>query len=333
MHPENVDIMLAGCASGGIFKTVDGGLNWYPVFDEFSFLAISHIIYDPVNDDILYAGTGDANISGFPFIGDGIYKSTDGGESWTHIGLTEQCIVSKIIVHPTNNNIIYAATMGLPFERNEDRGLYKSEDAGETWEQVLFVSDQAGIIDIVCDPDDPDQIFAASWDRIRNNHETVVYGEHANIYFSTNGGVSWTILSSGLPAGEQSRISIEMHPENHDILYASYVGTDLNLNGIYKTINSGTTWSELPTSELDGAMGGFGWYFDAVQINPFNADELFFLGVEIYSTTDDGNEWDYIDDFNVHADKHAMHFLSAENYILATDGGFLVTGTAVGEVN
>ncbi len=325
LHPENPDIILIGLASGGIFKTINGGADWYPVFDEFSYIAIAHIVFDINNPDILYAGTGDPNISGFPFIGDGLYKSIDGGETWSYSGLEEVGIISRIIVHPANSEIIYAGAMGLPFERNEHRGLYKSTDAGGTWEQVLFIDDDAGVIDLESDPENPDVVYAAVWNRIRNNHESVVSGLDAGIWKTTDGGSTWTELSVGLPGGAQSRISIEMHPENPDILYAGYVGTALSFNGLYKTVNAGSNWSSIDIGPVDGVMSGFGWYFDGLQLNPYNPDQLFVQGVDLVRTENDGDDWEEADDFTVHADKHAMAFIDADSYLLATDGGLYRT--------
>jgi photosystem II stability/assembly factor-like uncharacterized protein len=325
IHPENHDIILIGLASGGIFKTINGGLDWYPVFDDFSYIAIAHIVFDVSDPDVLYAGTGDPNISGFPFIGDGLYKSVDGGETWTYTGLEEVGIISRLIVHPAATDIVYAGAMGLPFERNEHRGLYKSTDAGSTWQQVLFIDDDAGVIDIEADPGNPDVVYAAVWNRIRNNHESVVSGLDAGIWKTTDGGATWTELSLGLPGGAQSRISIEMHPDNPEVLYASYVGTSLSFNGLFKTENGGASWSSLDIGPVDGVMSGFGWYFDGLQLNPYNPSQLFVQGVDLVRTENDGDDWDEADDFTVHADKHAMAFLDADSYLLATDGGLYKT--------
>jgi photosystem II stability/assembly factor-like uncharacterized protein len=325
IHPDDPDILLVGLASGGIFKTVNGGDDWYPVFDNFSWLAISHIVFDPVDPNVVYAGTGDLNISGYPFIGDGIYKSEDQGETWENTGLTEVGIVSRMVVHPSNPDIIYAGAMGIPFERTDDRGLYKSTDAGLTWEQVLFIDDDAGVIDVVSDPANPDVVYAASWNRIRNNHESMVSGPDAGIWKSTDGGASWNELVVGLPGGSNSRISIEMHPVNPDVLYATYVGTSLSFEGMYKTTNGGSSWSSLDIGPVDDVMSGFGWYFDGLAINPYDPDQLFVRGVDLVKTEDDGDDWEDGDDFTVHADKHAMAFFSANEYILATDGGLYIT--------
>lgn len=326
VHPDDEAIQFVGCAAGGIFKTVDSGDNWYPVGDDFTFLAISSIVFDPINPEVIYAGSGDHNISGLPHIGNGVYKSTDGGETWEHKGLTEQRIISRIVVDTENSDIIFAATMGLPFEPNEDRGLYKSSDGGDNWEQVLFVDETAGIIDLVMNPEDPSVLFASSWNRIRNNSESLVAGTDAHIYRSTNGGADWDILTDGLPADTMSRIGLAMSGQNPDHLFALYIGQNYQIHGLYRTVDGGDSWGEVNISpDMGNAMGGFGWYFGQVRINPQDEGEISILGVDLWTTNDGGANW-YMStppwwQYSVHADKHDMIYLESGDILLATDGG------------
>jgi len=197
VNPLSPEIIFVGNSTGGVFKTSNGGDSWFPIGDEFSNLSIGSIKIAPSNNQVIYVGTGDPNISGIPHVGNGVYKSIDGGLTWEHKGLELPKIISRIIVDPTNENIVYAATMGLPFERNDDRGLYKTINGGDTWEQILFVSDEAGITDLVINPNDPLILFASSWTRIRNNTESLVTGTDAHIYKSLDGGVSWEIMTNG----------------------------------------------------------------------------------------------------------------------------------------
>ena len=326
-NPENPQEILAGAAAGGIFKTIDGGANWYPVADDFSYLAIGCIVYDPTNNDILYAGSGDPNISGLPHIGNGVYKSTDGGESWIHMGLTEQRIVSKIVVNPENNQQVFAGTMGVPFERNTDRGLYKSEDGGGTWEQVLYINDECGVIDLLMNPDEPETLYAAVWNRIRNNHESLISGNDARIWRTQDSGDNWEMLTNGLPQDTLSRIGLAMSGSDPNKLFALVIGTDFQIEGVYRTVDGGDNWGPFPwdIEQMSGMMGGFGWYFGQIRVNPWNDDELSILGVDLFSTTNGGMDWMMTTPawwvYEVHADKHDLLYLDETTSILATDGG------------
>lgn len=330
VDPTQEDIMYAGFAVGGLYKTTNGGQDWIPVFDDQPFLAIGAIAIDPQNTNVVYAGTGDPNISAYPFLGNGIYKSSDGGATWQHLGLTNQRIVSRIAVHPANSQIIYAACMGLPFERNNDRGLYKSVDGGQSWQQILFVSNQSGVIDLVMDPTQPDVLYAASWDRIRNNSESMVSGPNARIFKTTNGGESWIQLTNGLPTGNMGRIGLAISPSQPNIVYAQYVGTNSQVFNVFRTTDSGASWQPtMPQDQvndiLPGVLGGFGWYFGKIRVNPNDPNDVFLLGVDLWRSPDGGASWLEASppwwEYSVHADKHDLQFTPSGVILLATDGG------------
>ncbi|MDQ3052120.1 MAG: T9SS type A sorting domain-containing protein [Bacteroidota bacterium] len=327
VHPTQPDTIFAGSATGGIFRTYDGGASWEPIFDTQPFLAIGCLAFEPGNPTTIYAGTGDPNISGFPFIGDGIWKSTDGGNAWSNIGLTDQRIISKIVIDPFNTNVIYAGTMGLPFERNNERGLYKSSDGGLTWNQVLFIDNESGIIDLVMNQDNSQILYAAGWNRIRNNEESVIIGQAAKIYKTTDGGATWNIMISDLPQSDMSRIGLTISKNNPDILYAVYVDTDLEFGGIYKTTDGGQNWNLQNSNGIDPFfMGGFGWYFGRMEVNPANDNEIYVCGIDIYKSADGGNNFTQADpNFDTHADKHDVFFLNSNEVLLATDGGIYKT--------
>jgi photosystem II stability/assembly factor-like uncharacterized protein len=330
VHPTNPDIIYIGYSGGGVWKTTNGGASWAPIFDQQSFLAVGDIELDPQNPEIVYIGTGDPNISSYPFIGDGLWKSTNGGQSWQNIGLGAQRIISKIVTHPNNSNILYVATMGLPFERNNQRGLYKTTNGGQSWEQVLFVSDQSGAIDLEMSPSNPNVLYVAFWDRIRNNQESLVSGPASKIWKTTDGGSNWNMLSGGLPEDDQCRIGFDIDRNNANHLIATYAGTNLMFKAMYESFDGGQSWEELLTNGLDpNFQRSFAWYFCKTFINPYNSDQVFNLGVELWRS-DDGSEnwlqstpdwWEYI----VHADMHDMAFISANTYLLATDGGLYKT--------
>ncbi len=336
VNPEQANEMMLGYASGGIFKTTDNGDNWEPVFDDQDILSISDVQYDPNDPDIVYVGTGDHNISGYPVTGDGVYKSLDGGATWDEMGLTEAGVISEIGISPSNSSIVYAASMGLPFERTEDRGLYKTIDGGESWEQVFYLNDSTGVIDIEVHPDNADIVYAATWTRIRNNRESLIASDQTGIFKTSDGGETWERLTDGLPLGELVRPGLAMYSGDPDIVFATFVSNEpsedcnspFRLEGIYKTNNAGETWDKIPNSG-DFALPcdvfrGFGWYFGKIRVNPMDENDISILSVELYNTKDGGENWFLAaptwSQYIVHADKHDMVY-TEDDIILATDGG------------
>ena len=334
VHPVDENIIYVGFSDGGVFKTIDGGTTWNPIFDDQAFLSIGDIELDPQNPEIVYVGTGDLNISGYPFIGDGLHRSMDGGATWTNIGLEETRVISKIIIDPTNSNNIFTATMGLPFQRGSDRGIYRSNDNGNTWDQVLFISDSTGVSEMVMDPNDPQVLYAIGWDRIRNNFESLIKGEGAKVYKTTDGGDTWNILEGGLPNDvTHSRMGITISESNPNILYVEYVsGSNYELEAIYKTEDAGISWDTIPIpidfnfngDEVD-VLGGFGWYFGKIRVSPNDPNDVYLLGVDLWRTTNSGGDWNKAAPdwwtYDVHADKHDLIFLNDGGVLLGTDGG------------
>ncbi|MDZ4824650.1 MAG: T9SS type A sorting domain-containing protein [Flavobacteriales bacterium] len=330
IHPTNAEVMYAGAATGGIFKTTNGGDTWLPVFDDQPFLAIGAIAIDANNPNRIWAGTGDMNISGYCYVGDGIYVSDDAGATWTHKGLSEQYVISKILIAPNNSDVIYAGTMGNPFDRDENRGLYKSIDGGDTWSQTLFISDEAGVIDLVMNGAYPEILYAASYNRIRTNNEVVAEGTDCKIWKTIDGGTSWTQLTTGLPTGELSRIGLAVYQNDPDILYSVVADTSYYVQGVYRTIDGGENWSALNIENLDQSVySGFGWYFGKIFINPENPYQIYLLGVDSYTTSDGGANWTLMAppwwEYAVHADSHYMEFIDGDSFVLCTDGGIYRT--------
>lgn len=345
VNPKSPDEIYLGFSTGGLFKTTDGGESWESIFEENLFLSVSAIQIDPNDDNIVYIGTGDHNITGYPFIGDGVYKSMDRGTTWEAMGLEEESIISRIGMSASNSQVVYAAAMGIPFERNSKRGLYKSIDAGTSWQQVLYVNDSTGIIDLIVDPVDENIVYAASWTRIRNNLESTITSDDAHIYKTIDGGENWTMLEGGLPMENVTRIGLSLSGQDRNTLFASYSGPNgrdscntggNDLTGIYKTTDGGSTWEDiLGPDDTDGlpcrVQGGFAWYFGQVRVNPSDDNDIFLLGVDIYRTTDGGATWEIAAPpwfvYDVHADKHDLVFIEDEA-ILATDGGAYHTSEA-----
>ena len=329
VNPNNANHMLIGFSEGGLFLTKDGGNTWKPVFDDKLKLSIGDIEFNPLNPDIVYAGTGDPNVSGYPFIGDGLYKSCDGGETWEYSGLAETRIISQIRISKQNPDVIYVSAMGIPFIKDTNRGVYKSTDGGKTWNQILHINDSTGVSDLALHPQNHNIIFATGWNRIRSNKKSLVSGPDARILRSSDGGTTWTLLQQGLPTDASSRIGIDISLSNPDILYACYAHpTNFNLKGIYKSEDGGNSWQSLAIGQgtgLDpGVYAGFGWYFGKIRINPENPDDVFLLAVDLYRSKDGGKTWTSAAPpwwtYEVHADKHDLVFNKNIVY-LTTDGG------------
>lgn len=332
VSPIDNNTIYAGAANGGIFKTIDGGTIWNPIFDDQAYLSIGALTIDPNNPNTIYAGTGDRNFGGGSHLGNGIYKSTNAGLTWTQSGLINPSIVTDIIVDPLNSERIFASTLGNVFEKNIYRGVYRSINGGSTWENVLFVSDSSGVVDLLMDPNNSDVLYASVQNRTRTETSSLVSGPDVGIYKTINGGNSWIELSNGLPSGEQCRIGLAISPENSNTIYACYTGINLDVLDVYKSNNAGLSWTGMDVHEAGlpiDIQGGFGWYFGEIYQNPYNNDQLIIPGVDMYTTLDGGDSW-YANvppwyTYEVHADKHAIVFLDSLSYIIATDGGLYKT--------
>lgn len=326
-HPADSNMLFSGLTAGGIFKSINGGASWYPVFDDQPALSISFIRIHPTDPSVIYAGTGDPNISSYVFLGKGLFRSLDYGESWSYVGLEDAGILSDLVIHPTNPDTLYVGSMGIPMRRGEERGLYRSYDGGKNWEKVLYLSDEAGITDILVSPDNPSVIFACGWHRVRNQAESIVNGNMSRLYRSMDGGNTWSVIQNGLPNEPLSRSGLAW---SQGQVFVLFVGTNQNLKGIYRSQDAGNTWTQIPTDQdLNGlpgnALGGFGWYFGKLAVNPSDSNDIFLLGVDLWRTTNGGLNWQKSTPswwvFDVHADKHDLAFHPGGRIDLATDGG------------
>jgi photosystem II stability/assembly factor-like uncharacterized protein len=319
VKPNDENTVLAGFAGGGIFKSIDGGINWYPVFDDHLELCIADITFDPSNPNVVYAGTGDPNLPSIVFNGDGVYKSVNAGETWTYLGLSEVGIISKVVVDPTDPKKLLVAAMGNPYIRDEQRGIYKSTDGGLTWQKVLFVSNQAGASDLVQSPTNPNILYASFWDRIRSNTESILYGPNAKVFKSENGGDTWTQMTNGLPAGTMGRTGLAISQQNPDKAYVLYVDSLSTPGGLFKTVNGGASWTPVNISSLEDACADFGWYFGKIRMNPNNDEDLYFLAILLYRKPAGSNSW--VSAGGGHADSHDLIFTPSGRRYWANDGG------------
>ncbi|MEW5918233.1 MAG: glycosyl hydrolase, partial [Gemmatimonadota bacterium] len=220
VHPDNFGVIYVGTASGGLWKTVNGGATWTPLMDREGSYSIGWVTLDPKNPNVVWVGTGERNSQRSVAYGDGVYKSEDGGRSWKNVGLKNSEHIGRIVVHPTNSDIVYVAAQGPLWSSGGDRGLYKTSDGGKTWEQVLKISDNTGVSDVVIDPRNPDVIVATAYQRRRHFFTLINGGPESAIHRSTDGGKTWTKVNTGLPNEELGRIGIAISPVNPDSLYA-----------------------------------------------------------------------------------------------------------------
>jgi len=321
---DEAEVYYVGAASGGVFKSTDAGASFIPIFDEQGAMAIGDIEISKQNTDIVWVGTGEANPGGgsLAYEGDGVYVSSDAGQTWTNKGLSETGSISKVLIDPNDDNVIFAGAMGRLFSNDNNRGLYRSRDNGDTWEQILFVSDSTGVIDMVNHPTLSNVIFAVTWERIRTRQDRQYGGATSGIHRSIDGGDTWQELTNGLPTDptQKGRIGIDISQSNPLVLYARYSDAAGSIEGVYRTNNGGESWTEVNSSQLTNV--GFHWWFSGIHVDPNDENTIYNVDFEVQKSTDGGNTW--FDAFpGVHVDQHALAFNAmADNEVLVgNDGG------------
>jgi len=326
VNPVDSNIFFVGAATGGLFKTTDGGQSWQNVFNNMPFVSIGDIAIDPNNPNIIYAGTGEANASSFSFLGGGVYKSFDGGNTWSCIGLQNTAYIGRIIIDKFNSQNIYVAACGNLFSPSSERGIYKSTNGGQSWSKILFVTDSTSAIDIVQHPQNGQILFAAMWERVRGRNYRRSKGWSSGIYKTTDGGNTWTRLTNGLPDEEMGRIGLSISQTNPNVIYA-FIDM-VNEARVYKSTDCGDTWQRCNDGVLADINSYFGWYFGQIRVDPANENRVYVLGVDLYRSDDGGQSWiqlaGYYNMDIIHVDHHAMTFIG--NKILeGNDGGLYVS--------
>ncbi|HYU15591.1 MAG TPA: hypothetical protein VEL05_05960, partial [Candidatus Acidoferrum sp.] len=324
--PVNAGKFYVGAASGGVFKTIDGGVTFTPIFDDRGSLSIGALAIDPRDSDVLYVGTGEASPGGgsVTYPGDGVWKTTDGGGTWTHLGLDQTIAIGRIVVNPQNPDIVFVAAMGNLYSRSIDRGVYRSLDGGRTWTKVLFVSDIAGAVDLAIDPVDPNRVFAATWERIRFPQQRIYGGPGSGLWRSTDGGTTWTRLGGGLPApeSEPSRIGVAIAPSSPSTVYTVfYRKADTALEGVFRSTDGGTAWTRVAATGLTSFLGNQGTWSGRIFVHPTNRDEVWVDGVGLGRSTNGGASFASVS--GMHVDHHSQWFFPANPAIIlkGNDGG------------
>ena len=320
-HPDSPETIYLGAATGGVWKSTNNGLSWDYKFEGIELISIGDIAIDPNDENIVYVGTGEANSSSFSFIGNGIYKSNDAGNSWQHSGLGLSAYIGRIIVDYNNSDRIFVAACGNLFTPSEERGIYRSDDGGISWNRMLFVNDTVAAIDLIQHPTNPDILYAGMWERTRGLTYRHSYGEGTGIWKTIDGGDTWTELTNGLPSGNVGRPGLAIAKSNPDVLYAFFDMPFQEVN-VFKTINGGDSWIQANDNALEGMNSSFGWYFGQVRVHPSDENKVWVMGVEMFTTSDGGDYWSEGTSWGVHVDHHAMYFDEVNDRILlGNDGG------------
>jgi len=324
-------------AGGGIWKTVNNGLRYTPVFENERVSSMGALAIAPSDTMQIWAGTGEPNSRNSIEPGRGIYKSTNGGTSWQLVGLEKTEHIGRIAVHPTNPNIVYVAALGAAWRSNPERGLYKTDDGGKTWNVVKFISDKAGFIDVGIDPKNPDVIWAASYERIRGPYFLKSGGPGSGLWKSMDAGKSWTeIKGGGWPETEKGRISFSIFPPNGNIVYAMVEADSVRgrpagsapqrlANGLYRTMDGGRTWERTNTANTRP------FYYSQVRVHPRDSNKVWFSSTPVLRS-DDGGRSTRNATVGLHVDHHAMWIdpNDPDRMIVGNDGGVGVSWDAGG---
>ena len=299
VHPDKRHEYYVATSSGGVWKTINGGANYTPIFDQQGSYSIGCITMDPNNPYVIWVGTGENNNQRSVGYGDGIYRSKDGGKTWKHMGLKNSEHIAKIIVDPRNSNIVYVASIGPLWSEGGDRGLYKSIDGGKTWESKIKVDEHTGVTDLIMDPNNPDVLYAATYQRRRHVFTWMSGGPGSGLYKSTDSGESWEQLKTGLPTSIIGRIGLAMSPADSDIVYAIVEAMD-GQQGFYRTSNRGGSWKKMSNYVTSGN------YYQEIVVDPKDVNTVYSLSTYNMVTRDGGKTFSRLGEKNKHVDNHVM---------------------------
>ncbi len=316
VDPNDRTKYYVAVASGGVWKTVNSGTTWTPVFDGEGAFSIGAIALDPKNPATVWVGTGERNSQRSVGYGDGVYRSDDGGKSWRNVGLKTSEHIGRIAIDPRDSNVVFVAAQGPLWSAGGDRGLYKTTDGGKTWKQVITISENTGVTDVVIDPANPDMMYAASWQRRRHFYTLINGGPESAVYKSTDGGNTWARVRSGLPPGDLGRIGLSISPADTNVVYATVEASGV-LSGIFRSSDRGATWERTSSSIAQGM------YYGQIIADPKNVDRVYIPNVVFQVSDDGGRTQRALGERLKHVDNHAIWVdPSNTDYLLVgCDGG------------
>ena len=338
-HPDEPHTLYVGAGSGNLWKSVNNGTTWEPIFDNESTFTIGSIAISPSDPNILWVGTGEILMARSSFAGTGVFKSIDAGLTWTNMGLHDTHHIPRVLIDPKDPNVVYVAALGHNYGFNNERGVFKTTDGGYSWDKKLFISDKVGIVELVMDPSDNQTLYAAAWERDRKAWNNVITGKESALHKTVDGGSSWKRLSNGLPTGEFiGRFGLAVSSLDSSVVYAlvdNHTPTQKERRRyrgeIYRSDDKGETWHK--THEGD-VTTGIGYDFNLIRVSPDNTDEIYVLGNKLIRSKDGGKTFEPTGETIVHLLSHdirVMHLDMHEMWIdpknpdrllLGNDGGF-----------
>jgi photosystem II stability/assembly factor-like uncharacterized protein len=319
IHPENENVWYVATGSSGVWKTENSGTTWKPIFDREASYSTGCVTIDPNDNSIIWIGTGE-NVGGrHVAYGDGIYKSTNGGKSWTNMGLKKSEHISKIIVHPNNSDIVWVASQGPLWSSGGERGLYKTIDGGKNWKKVLGGNEWTGVTELVIDPRNPNNLYAATWQRHRTVAALMGGGPDSGLHRSIDGGETWEKLKTGLPKSNIGKIGLAISPQKPDVLYAA-LELERTKGAVYKSEDRGSSWTKM-SNTVSGGTGPH--YYQELYTSPHKFDRLYLMNVRILTSEDGGKTFNQLKEREKHSDNHSIAFRKNDpNYLLiGTDAG------------
>ena len=322
VEPGNKTVFYVGTASGGIWKTTNGGVNFNPIFDKEDVVGIGAMAIDPGNPDIVWVGTGEGNPRNSVTGGYGLYRSLDAGRTWEFMGLGETRHIHRVIVHPSNSNIVYVGATGSPWGPHKERGVYKTIDGGKNWEQLLFTNEYSGVADMLLDPRNPEKLYVAMWEHHREPWFFKSGGQGSGLYISVDGGSTWKKIEAvdGFPEGELGRIGLAVSASNPLFVYAIIEAKE---NAIYRSEDGGYSWKKRGTENI----GNRPFYYAEIYVDPQNENRVYSLFSNVNVSQDGGKSFTTLVGRNIHSDHHAwwIHPDDPDFMIDGNDGGLAIS--------
>ena len=317
VDPVDSSRYFVAVASGGVWKTTNNGTTWTPVFDDEGSYSIGCVEIDPSNSDVIWVGSGENNSQRSVTFGDGVYKSLDGGQSWTNMGLEDSQHIGMIAIDPRNSDVVYVAAQGPLWNAGGDRGLYKTTDGGATWEKVLEISENTGVNEVHFDPRNPDVLYASAYQRRRRTWTLINGGPESAIYKSTDAGANWRKLEKGLPTGDMGRIGLAVSPADPDVVYA-IIEAVRDEGGFFRSTDRGESWTK-----RSDHVAGSPQYYNEIVADPADVDRVYSLETWMQVTTDGGTTFSTTGSAYRHVDDHAMWIDPADprHMLVGCDGG------------